>query len=622
MKSSSKDSLRIQKFETQKKSKHSERRHSSKNHISWRSTEPLQRPDAKKILKNNQEDTGKGSNIKTSSKNGENRREKSDTESKDKKRKDDKKLKSKDNHCSLRNNSSSRHSSDRDGSNGSNGKNSEKSISCLNYSSSEKAFSNISNESCNTANSSNGISDNIESSQMGLLKALEEKYSLHHSPRNNVSSRLIDETQNGVSLPLKKRVLQVDENLSDMRAIIKKPKCENFQKAKKPLEVRKNIDKSKQGISSVENLPKRKDAFQSIFHKERQITHVQSDDEAKPYPDDSTNFISNGSSKIIIEENEIDSRETMNNEFNQKSKLSAIELSVRQSMHEMISGDGLQEIELIGADNSLKSELNQEEEETKLTDNRIKQIPKDISESNLSSLNDLEKSLLLNLEVSKRNLTENRQKLFETSSRLSKHALNPEIIFSTKKTQFSDDEEDCLYFIQDNEPLNKFTKFLKSLDHKEFDYLKNSEQILRNKIAENCFTMAPPQVKQKYSTSPLSDILLNDSNNNDPSDFKISGDEEVTSPTKKKRMGRPKKQRLSFTSHPSQHSIDAENFIMPLSPESDVSATSDKTLSTIITKEEKNRPRGSSQRYTSDDLYKPRPLFASSSRRSRRPNQG
>ncbi|KAL2747315.1 myb-like protein X [Vespula maculifrons] len=41
---------------------------------------------------------------------------------------------------------------------------------------------------------------------------------------------------------------------------------------------------------------------------------------------------------------------------------------------------------------------------------------------------------------------------------------------------------------------------------------------------------------------------------------------------------------------------------------------------TIITFNTYSRHR-SSQRYSSDDLYKPRPLFSSSSRRSRRSNQ-
>jgi len=43
--------------------------------------------------------------------------------------------------------------------------------------------------------------------------------------------------------------------------------------------------------------------------------------------------------------------------------------------------------------------------------------------------------------------------------------------------------------------------------------------------------------------------------------------------------------------------------------------------SNIIIPSNCSRVRTSHQRYSSDDLYKPRPLFSSSSRRSRRSNQ-
>lgn len=43
--------------------------------------------------------------------------------------------------------------------------------------------------------------------------------------------------------------------------------------------------------------------------------------------------------------------------------------------------------------------------------------------------------------------------------------------------------------------------------------------------------------------------------------------------------------------------------------------------SNIIIPSNCSRIRTSHQRYSSDDLYKPRPLFSSSSRRSRRSNQ-
>lgn len=187
-----------------------------------------------------------------------------------------------------------------------------------------------------------------------------------------------------------------------------------------------------------------------------------------------------------------------------------------------------------------------------------------------------------------------------------------------------EDNEDCRYFKADNEKSEKFSSFLESLELVENSSLEDIIESLGGQIVSSIpKAMAPPLPKRKHSSSPLTDILLNNSNNNnDGGNHKKvlnSPNEEALNNIKKRKLI-TKKQRLQQNICAPQALLNGENFVMPLSPESDVSATSEKIPSSNLIKEDKGRHR-SSQRYSSDDLYKPRPLFSSSSRRSRRSNQ-
>ncbi|KYM98247.1 PREDICTED: biorientation of chromosomes in cell division protein 1-like 1 [Cyphomyrmex costatus] len=188
----------------------------------------------------------------------------------------------------------------------------------------------------------------------------------------------------------------------------------------------------------------------------------------------------------------------------------------------------------------------------------------------------------------------------------------------------SEDNEDCRYFKTDNEKSERFSNFLESLELVENSSLEDIIESLGGKVISSIpkSMAAPPLPKlRKRSSSPLSDILVNNSdNNNDGYKQKLlsSSNEDVVVNVVKKRKYTKKPRFLNVCS--SQGISNGENFVMPLSPDSDVSATSDKTASTNVIKEEKSRVRTSHQRYSSDDLYKPRPLFSSSSRRSRRSN--
>ncbi|XP_076249476.1 uncharacterized protein LOC143188868 [Calliopsis andreniformis] len=197
----------------------------------------------------------------------------------------------------------------------------------------------------------------------------------------------------------------------------------------------------------------------------------------------------------------------------------------------------------------------------------------------------------------------------------------PEVIESTSRTV--EDTEDCRYFKADNEKSEKFCSFLESLELIENSSLEDIIESLGGQVVFSMpKAMAPPLPKRKHSSSPLSDILLNNSNNNNDGHKKALNlpNEDALNSIKKRKLVAPKKQRLQANVCPPQGLLNGENFVMPLSPESDVSATSEKIPSSNLIKEDKGRHR-SSQRYSSDDLYKPRPLFSSSSRRSRRSNQ-
>ncbi|XP_076681669.1 uncharacterized protein LOC143375915 [Andrena cerasifolii] len=187
----------------------------------------------------------------------------------------------------------------------------------------------------------------------------------------------------------------------------------------------------------------------------------------------------------------------------------------------------------------------------------------------------------------------------------------------------SEDNEDCRYFKVDNERSEKFCSFLESLELVENSSLEDIIESLGGQVVSSMpKAMAPPLPKRKHSSSPLTDILLNNSNNNNDGHKKALNlpNEDALSSIKKRKLVASKKQRLQANICAPQGLLNGENFVMPLSPESDVSATSEKIPSSNLIKEDKGRHR-SSQRYSSDDLYKPRPLFSSSSRRSRRSNQ-
>lgn len=153
----------------------------------------------------------------------------------------------------------------------------------------------------------------------------------------------------------------------------------------------------------------------------------------------------------------------------------------------------------------------------------------------------------------------------------------------------NEDNEDCRYFKTDNERSEKFSNYLESLELVGSSSLEDIIESLGGKVVSSVSkSIAPRFSKPKRSSSPLLDILVNNSNNNNDGHkqrLSSSANEDVHS-VKKRKLFTAKKSRLPNFCN-TQGISNGENFVMPLSPDSDVSATSEKTASSNAIKEEK-----------------------------------
>lgn len=154
----------------------------------------------------------------------------------------------------------------------------------------------------------------------------------------------------------------------------------------------------------------------------------------------------------------------------------------------------------------------------------------------------------------------------------------------------AEDNEDCRYFKADNEKSEKFSNFLESMELVENSSLEEIIESLGGQVVSSIpKAMAPPLPKRKHSSSPLTDILLTNSNNNNDGHKKALNlpNEDALNNIKKRKLIAPKKQRHQANICTPQGLLNGENFVMPLSPESDVSATSEKIPSSNLVKEDK-----------------------------------
>ncbi|KAK0183123.1 hypothetical protein PV327_001193 [Microctonus hyperodae] len=612
-KSSSRDDKNSSRSSSKDKSRRDDsRRRDSKESKNKTQTETNEKSESRRSSKSERDEKSDGksnqksqSNKKSSrsdshNKNSEKSDSKRESESKDKKRRDDKRSKSKDDHGSLRKNSNDRRSSDRDGSNGSNGKGAtDKGNSATTTTATTTAALNKESNNANSNSSSetsNGVDEPLTEtcavSHPDVTKNSTDTnstFEIHQTDDNNVNTmKKIDCAQNEISLPLKKRPLNNDDDMNIVTIIssssspsssssyneipIKKPKfARNFHEAKKLMKIRKKLEKQRflaqydleKKIQSQDESDEtssssliKKDDVELVPDDERvQIIEIRVEPDDEPYPDDNIpHTMTTEQSKVIIDGGSVIDSEIVT----VKSKLSEMELSIRESLNEMMCDDNLEDVSIRDCDIGKSQSINKK-----------------------TTVNSIKINKLLNNVAS-------TSRTFEKNLKTSINDSKPR-----EPLDLSDSDEDCLYFVEDNERLLKFNKFLQSLNN-DSNSITNSEISGNETSSIELITMAPPQTK------PMSMY-----------------DNERS--LKRKKLGRPKKQRSSASLSSSQSLSNGDDFVMPLSPDSDVSATSEKTPSQL-TREEKSRPRNS-QRYTSDDLYKPRPLFVSSSRRNRRSNQ-
>lgn len=627
---------------------------------------------------------------------------KSDGQSKDKKRRDDKKSKTKDDHSSLRKNSNDRRSTDRDGSNGSNSKSSQSSTSSSSTTTSKSSSSSLTKENNHVSNSSSETSDSIGESQINRMKLhsqnesydemsksnLELSNELYYIPNNSSEDTpQIESQSNENNLPLKKRPLFNEDDLSSSNEVkIKKPKfAKNIHEAKKLMKIRKQMEKQKQkDDKKVEKKVEQKpdvithpkpasnvDDVETVPDEERvQIIEIPDEEYEEPYPDRQMSLTLEERSMILLE-GELRGTDLLQKQSNLVSKLSDLELCIKQSLDEAICHTRLLQNSNRTQNNSKVSQTpvinetckdnvasSSSKDVLKTKDNtavleivgttsaklldtqsteQIKSIDIDFENNDkvmIENTTDINTNIKENVACIDRNdNTVEQQKSPARSSteynefdEQSPGQANAQSSKSEFIPKVNDDHEDCKYFKLDNEESDKFSSFLHSLEMVEGNTLEDMIESLGGQVVSSSSStskpMAPPMPKRKHSGSPLTDILINNSNNNNDghkTTTAVSNDNSLNN-IKKRKIIPSKKPRLHANPCVSQSLLNGENFVMPLSPESDVSATSEKIPSSNIMKEEKSRHR-SSQRYSSDDLYKPRPLFSSSSRRSRRSNQ-
>ncbi|XP_014235934.1 biorientation of chromosomes in cell division protein 1-like 1 [Trichogramma pretiosum] len=200
---------------------------------------------------------------------------------------------------------------------------------------------------------------------------------------------------------------------------------------------------------------------------------------------------------------------------------------------------------------------------------------------------------------------------------------------SLKRRAVSPIEEDCYYLENDTTHYQNFLCFLRNFEANQCSSPDPPVELRSSEVLDSqSEAISPgresdtPSPAFKFSTDSTSEISSSNSTSAEAVLENPLAESEIMC-KKKKKAGRAKKihnspstsgqQQVHQPMQPQPGTSSMEDFLMPLSPVSDASVTSDLGL----TREEKGRNR-SRQRYSSDDLYKPRPLITSSTRRQRR----
>ncbi|KAK2589292.1 hypothetical protein KPH14_007844 [Odynerus spinipes] len=526
--------------------------------------------------------------------------------------------------------------------------------------------------------------ENYDEMNKDNIELVNELHCAQNSNNEDIPQTEIQPSENNLPLK-KRPLFNEDELSSSNEVKVKKPKfAKNIHEAKKLMKIRKQMEKQKQKEDKkmekkVEQKPEvvtrpkpasNMDDLETVPDEERvQIIEIPDEEYEEPYPDRQMSLTLEERSMILLE-GELRGTDLLQKQSNLVPKLSDLELCIKQSLDEAICHtrllqnsnrtqnsneasqsliiretckdkvasssskenleikDNIAVLEIVGT-TSEKFLDRQSARQVKLIDTNVDNNDKVTSQINVTDTNTSIEDKVICIDKND-NAAEQPKSPARSSTEYNEFdEQSPgQAEAQSSKSEFipkvNDDHEDCKYFKLDNEESDKFSSFLHSLEMVEGNTLEDMIESLGGQVVSSSTSkpMAPPMPKRKHSGSPLTDILLNNTNNNNDGHKTTTTESNDNSLNniKKRKIVATKKQRLHANPCVSQSLLNGENFVMPLSPESDVSATSEKIPSSNIMKEEKSRHR-SSQRYSSDDLYKPRPLFSSSSRRSRRSNQ-
>ncbi|XP_066581237.1 biorientation of chromosomes in cell division protein 1-like 1 [Prorops nasuta] len=555
-----------------------------------------------------------------------------DSQSKEKKRKEEKKSKPKDDHSSLRKNSNDRRSTDRDGSNGSNGRSSQSSNSNSNTVAGKSTSSSLSKETNNMNNSSSETSDSVEdllqvnqlklSSSSSNCRPLQSNSSSNRGDRDtqqrgnmiinngqqqtnaNWKSRADEYLNESTNLTSKKRMFS-NENL-DMRSSdatnVKKPKfAKNIHEAKKLMKIRKKLEKRKLKEFAGDGDSRK------MEERNKSNTHV------KTIVSGTNKTIDKSSLENVPDDERVQIIEVPDEEY--EEPYPEINPSLEERTRIMLAGEsGTSNFSSVQESNPANSIIMPFEQLNGTSTDLGVKPPPPIEEPIFRDAPST-KSIGSTIYLDEQCLRKEDKHVSATAAK--------DLAKDTREN--CEDEDSCLrFFNADSEKSTKFSNFLESVQLQESSTLEDMIESMGGQLVSSSVskTMAPPQLKRKHLPSPLSDILLmNNTNNNNDQAENATKENSLIYIHKRRKTIVPQRQKFHSNLATAQQQVsNGENFIMPLSPESDVSATSEKLPSTNLTKEDKGRQR-SRQHYSSDDLYKPRPLFSSSSRRSRRSHQ-
>lgn len=456
-----------------------------------------------------------------------------------------------------------------------------------------------------------------------------------------LSKRIIIKEDESISDDVKIRKPKFAKNIHEAKRLMKIRKLMEKEKLKEDKKEEKKITYETEQTSQSSTI-KDVDNLKDMPDDERvQIIEIPDEEYEEPYPEKHETNLTLDERSIIMLGTESCTDDFLNRQS--KSTLSNMELCIKQSLSEIVSNAPLEKTTQNSKTDEKITQLDdshvedteaskQEHNVAKDTNNKTPNIDADECSSQIEKTHISQEQKELTVTVKSESVDNNENKSTgqsmekdekvrdynETETQINDRTemgdnieereanekvetcvspkidtIQPDLHNNCLETRSSssvisdDNGEDCHYFKTDNKRSERFSSFLESLELLENSSLEDIIESLGGKVVLSVpkSMAAPPLPKlRKRSSSPLSDILVNNSdNNNEDHKRTLSLNEDTVHNVKKRRFN--KKPRFSNLCNP-QGVSNGENFVMPLSPDSDVSATSEKTSSNVI-KEDK-----------------------------------